>query len=97
MSSCFFCFFQSVFSLWDQLELFKEYKRKLEAIAGEERAANIVAESLFTIFAGSNDIMTTYFTTNIRALSFDLPSYINFLIQAASSFVEVYLHSPVDT
>ncbi|KAG1360991.1 GDSL esterase/lipase EXL3-like [Cocos nucifera] len=78
----------SVFSLWDQLEMFKEYKRKLEAIVGEERAANIVAESVCAIFAGSNDLMTTYFTTSIRALSYDLPSYIDFLLQATSSFVE---------
>ncbi|XP_072995331.1 GDSL esterase/lipase At5g42170-like [Typha latifolia] len=77
----------SVFTLWDQLEMFKDYKRKIELIAGSERAAIIIRESLYLIFAGSNDLMVTYFTTPLRK-SYDLPSYINFIVQSASSFIK---------
>ncbi|XP_010935132.2 GDSL esterase/lipase EXL3 [Elaeis guineensis] len=85
----------SVFSLWDQLEMFEEYKRELQAIVGEDRAVDIVAEGVCIIFAGTDDLMNTYFTSSIRALSYDLPSYINFVLQAASSFLkELYNLGP---
>ncbi|KAG6533902.1 GDSL esterase/lipase At5g42170-like [Zingiber officinale] len=80
-----------VFSLWDQLEMYKEYKRKLIAIAGEAAADAIIRESAHAIFSGNNDILTTYFFTTIRQRTFDLPSYINYLVNAAGSFVnELY-------
>jgi hypothetical protein len=68
--------------------MFEEYKRKIESIAGIERAATIVSDSIYIIFAGNNDIMTTYFTANLRS-NYDIPSYINYLVQAASSFIKV--------
>ncbi|KAG6538219.1 hypothetical protein ZIOFF_003331 [Zingiber officinale] len=80
-----------VFSLWDQLEMYKEYKRKLIAIAGEAAADAIIRESPHVIFSGNNDILTTYFFSTIRQRTFDLPSYINYLVNAAGSFVnELY-------
>ncbi|WOK92938.1 GDSL esterase/lipase EXL3-like [Canna indica] len=81
----------NVLSMWDQLELYKEYKGKLEGIAGPARAAEIISESPHIIFCGSNDILVSYFFTGLRQLSFDLPSYINFVINAARSFItELY-------
>ncbi|XP_074587748.1 GDSL esterase/lipase At5g42170-like [Curcuma longa] len=77
-----------VFSLWDQLEMYKEYKRELIAIVGEAAAAAIIRESPHAIFSGNNDILTTYFFTTIRQRTFDLPSYINYLVNAATNFVK---------
>lgn len=78
--------------MWDQLEMYKEYKRKLIAIAGEGAAAAIIRESPHAVFSGSNDILTTYFFTGIRRTTFDLPSYVNYLVNAASDFVKVYIY-----
>ncbi|XP_078162293.1 GDSL esterase/lipase EXL3-like [Carex rostrata] len=75
----------SAYTLWDQLQMFKEYKIKIEKVAGIERASKIVSDSVYLIFLGNNDIMTTYFSTNIRS-NYDIPSYVNYLVQAASSF-----------
>lgn len=85
--------FQSVLSIWDQLELFKEYKEKLKAIAGEGRAAHIISESLYIVCAGSNDVVLTYFspTSPYRKMQYDFSSYASFLVQTASSFLEVSL------
>ncbi|XP_042424022.1 GDSL esterase/lipase EXL3-like [Zingiber officinale] len=77
-----------VFSMWDQLEMHKEYRRKLVAIAGEETADAIIRESPHVVFAGNNDILATYFFTTIRQKTFDLPSYINYLVDAATNFVK---------
>lgn len=83
---------QSVLNMTDQLNLFKEYKEKLKTIAGEERAADIVARSMYLIVTGTDDIANTYFTAQIRKLQYDLPSYINFVVQQASSFYQVVLY-----
>ncbi|XXG86239.1 hypothetical protein AAC387_Pa11g1171 [Persea americana] len=84
----------SVLSIWDQLELFKEYKEKLKAIAGEGRAAHIISESLYIVCAGSNDVVLTYFspTSPYRKMQYDFSSYASFLVQTASSFLEELYH-----
>ncbi|KAJ6840043.1 uncharacterized protein M6B38_312395 [Iris pallida] len=78
----------SAISMDDQLDHFKEYMEKLKAIAGEERAAFIIAESRYMVVTGSDDLANTYFTAQIRKEQYDLPSYINFLVRSASSFFQ---------
>ncbi|GJN20713.1 hypothetical protein PR202_gb08123 [Eleusine coracana subsp. coracana] len=74
-----------VLTMDDQLELFKEYKMKLEHIAGAERAAEIVSTSMYLIITGTDDLANTYFTTPFRR-NYDLESYIEFVVQCASEF-----------
>ncbi|MQM05385.1 hypothetical protein Taro_038197 [Colocasia esculenta] len=78
----------SAISMSDQLKLFKEYKEKLKAIAGEKKAADIISKSLFVVVSGTDDIANTYFTTPFRRLQYDLPSYIEFVVRLASSFLQ---------
>uniref|UniRef100_A0A5B7B2B9 GDSL esterase/lipase EXL3-like n=1 Tax=Davidia involucrata TaxID=16924 RepID=A0A5B7B2B9_DAVIN len=78
----------SVISLSDQLELFKEYIVKLKGAVGEERTSTILTNSLYTVFAGSNDLTNTYFSTPIRRLQYDVPSYTDFMVSKASAFVQ---------
>ncbi|KAK1261581.1 GDSL esterase/lipase EXL3 [Acorus gramineus] len=77
-----------VLSPWDQLEMFEEYKEKLKAVAGEERAAIIVSESIYVLCFGTNDLANTYFSTPFRSAEYDLPSYINFVLRWATSFLK---------
>ncbi|URD83053.1 GDSL-like Lipase/Acylhydrolase [Musa troglodytarum] len=76
-------------SLRHQLNLFKEYKEKLKRVAGEGRAADIIANSFYAVVTGTNDIATTYFLLPFRREEFDIPSYIAFLVRSASSFLQV--------
>ncbi|KAM3341630.1 GDSL esterase/lipase EXL3 [Capsicum galapagoense] len=78
-----------VISLDGQLILFKEYIVKLTAIVGEDRKNEILANSLFMIVTGSNDITNTYFGLAIRRSSYDVSSYADLLVNSASSFVQV--------
>ncbi|XP_057468673.1 GDSL esterase/lipase EXL3-like [Actinidia eriantha] len=77
-----------VISLSDQIELFKEYVARLKGVVGEARTRTIVADSIYVVVAGSNDITNTYFNNPIRKLHFDVPSYTDLMVTSASSFVE---------
>ncbi|RVX03435.1 GDSL esterase/lipase EXL3 [Vitis vinifera] len=76
----------SVFSLSDQLEMFKEYTGKLKAMVGEERTNTILSKSLFLVVQSSNDITSTYFT--VRKEQYDFASYADILVTLASSFLK---------
>ncbi|ONK72575.1 uncharacterized protein A4U43_C04F20840 [Asparagus officinalis] len=78
----------SALNMTDQLNLFKEYKEKVKIIAGEEKAVDIITKSIYFIATGTDDIANTYFTAQIRKLEYDLPSYIKYLVQQASSFYQ---------
>ncbi|KAA8537492.1 hypothetical protein F0562_027100 [Nyssa sinensis] len=78
----------SVISLSDQLEMFEEYIEKLKEVVGEERTSTILTNSMYTVVAGSNDIINTYFTALLRKLQYDFPSYADLLVSYASTFVQ---------
>ncbi|XP_019709255.1 GDSL esterase/lipase EXL3 isoform X2 [Elaeis guineensis] len=78
----------NVISMTDQLQLFEEYKERMKAIAGEERTATILSNSLYVVCCGTDDIANTYFTTPLRKPHYDIPSYVNLLITGASTFLE---------
>lgn len=80
---------QNVLSMTEELKLFGEYKERLKAIAGEERARSIVSNSLYVVCSGTDDIANTYFTTPFRVIQYDIPSYVDLLIRGASSFLKV--------
>ncbi|GFP95234.1 GDSL esterase/lipase exl3 [Phtheirospermum japonicum] len=78
----------TVLSLSEQLEMFKEYIRKLEKIVGYEKTSTILSQSLIILVTGSNDITNTYFGTPLRKSQYDVSSYADFLVAYASSFVQ---------
>ncbi|KAK3016598.1 hypothetical protein RJ639_005871 [Escallonia herrerae] len=80
-----------VLSLPDQLKMFNEYIGKLEGLVGEEETSNILANSLFLVVSGNNDLATTYYTRGLRRLQYDLPSYADLMVASASDFIqEIY-------
>ncbi|XP_043713074.1 GDSL esterase/lipase EXL3-like [Telopea speciosissima] len=78
----------SVLSLSDQLNLFKEYMGKLKVITGEERTRSIIAESLYAICTGSDDIANTYFSTPFRNMNYNVPAYTDLMLTSASRFIQ---------
>ncbi|OIT37517.1 gdsl esteraselipase exl3, partial [Nicotiana attenuata] len=77
-----------VISLSRQLEMFKEYILKLREIVGEDRKNEILANSLFILVTGTNDIINTYFSTPLRKSFYDVSTYTDLLLNSASSFVQ---------
>ncbi|XP_076927204.1 GDSL esterase/lipase EXL3-like, partial [Bidens hawaiensis] len=78
----------SVLSFEEQLEQFKEYIEKLKGIVGEERTQFILANSLYLVVAGSDDLANTYFTIGLRRLQYDIPSYADLMVSSASNFIQ---------
>ncbi|XP_078173680.1 GDSL esterase/lipase EXL3-like [Carex rostrata] len=76
-----------VLTMDDQLKLFKEYKQKIRAIAGEKIAEEIISKSYYLIITGADDLANTYFTTPFRS-NYDLSSYIQLVVRFASKFYQ---------
>nr|WAQ15369.1 GDSL esterase/lipase EXL3-like protein [Citrullus lanatus] len=76
----------SVLSLNDQLELFKDYIKKIKAAVGEEKATAILSKSIIIVCTGSDDIANTYFISPFRRAHYDVASYTDLMLQSASSF-----------
>ncbi|XP_047328237.1 GDSL esterase/lipase EXL1-like [Impatiens glandulifera] len=80
--------FALVYTMEDQIDWFKKYIGKLKDLVGEEKTNFILANSLFAIITGSNDITNTYFTVGLRRAQYDITSYSQFLTKIASNFVQ---------
>ncbi|KAK6924515.1 GDSL lipase/esterase [Dillenia turbinata] len=78
----------SVLSLSDQLDLFKEYTRKITDAIGEDEEAKIISESLYIVCTGSDDIANTYFATPARKFDYDINAYTDLMVTFASNFLE---------
>lgn len=73
----------------EELNMFAEYKEKLAGVVGDAAAAGIVADSLFLVCAGSDDIANNYYLAPVRPLQYDISAYVDFLVQQACDFMRV--------
>lgn len=81
---------QSVLSLADQLDMFKDYKTRVEQLVGHEATSALLSKALFGVVTGSNDVTNTYFgTLSLRKSQYDVSSYTDLLVSYASAFVQV--------
>ncbi|XP_050220070.1 GDSL esterase/lipase At1g23500-like [Mercurialis annua] len=78
---------QSVLSVTDQLDLFKQYISRLETNVGKDAADGTISNALYLISFGNNDIAITYFSAHMRP-QYDIFSYTSELVTWASSFVK---------
>ncbi|XP_056846412.1 GDSL esterase/lipase EXL3 isoform X1 [Raphanus sativus] len=76
----------AVISLEEQLKYFEEYIEKVKNIVGEERKGFILANSLFLLVAGSDDIANTYYVLRARP-NYDADSYTTLMANSATDFV----------
>lgn len=73
----------------DQIDLFKEYIGKLQVLVGEERTNFIIANSIYLVVVGSNDISNTYFLSHARQVQYDIPAYTDLMLSSALNFFKV--------
>jgi len=79
----------------EELNMFAEYKEKLAGVVGDAAAAGIVADSLFLVCAGTDDIANNYYLAPVRPLQYDISAYVDFLVQQACNFMRVKSSSPL--
>ncbi|XP_051151805.1 GDSL esterase/lipase At2g04570-like [Andrographis paniculata] len=78
----------NVIPLWQELEYYKEYQKKLVAYAGEQKAKDIINESLYIISVGTNDFLENYYTLpRTRSKYKSIVQFQDFLIGMAEKFV----------
>ncbi|KAI4308122.1 hypothetical protein L6164_031228 [Bauhinia variegata] len=76
-----------VIPLWKEVEYYKEYQNKLRAYLGEEKANEIIRESLYLVSSGTNDFLENYYTMPDRQFQFTIQQYEDFIIGLAENFL----------
>lgn len=72
-----------------ELEMFKEYKKKLASVVGESKAVSVVSKAVFVICAGSNDAVQYFQLTSTEKLN--LTQYSEHLKEMATQYVKVII------
>ncbi|KAH6833941.1 GDSL-like Lipase/Acylhydrolase superfamily protein [Perilla frutescens var. hirtella] len=81
----------SVISMEKQLEYFKEYKLRMEAAIGKEGTKSLISKAAFLISVGTNDIVINYYGTPFRRKTYDITSYLHFLLQNIEQFIQALM------
>ncbi|KAA3459160.1 GDSL esterase/lipase [Gossypium australe] len=76
-----------VFTLWKEVEFFKDYQTKLRAYLGDEKGNEVISEALYIISVGTNDFLINYYNFPQRRTQFTIPKYEDFLIGNAEDFI----------
>ncbi len=87
-----FYFGQNVIGIPQQVEYFKEYKKRLESAIGKKTTENHIKKALFIISAGTNDFVVNYFTLPVRRKTFSVSAYQQFILHKTLQLVQVWLH-----
>ncbi|XP_057433898.1 GDSL esterase/lipase At2g42990-like [Lotus japonicus] len=78
-----------VIPLWKEVEYYKDYRQKLVAYLGDEKANEIVKEALYLVSIGTNDFLENYYTFPERRCQFpSVQQYEDFLIGLAENFIK---------
>ncbi|KAL5575329.1 hypothetical protein UlMin_017028 [Ulmus minor] len=80
--------FSNVIPVLQQLEYFKEYKKRVERVIGKQKTEEHIKKAIFFISAGTNDFVVNYFTIPIRRNSYSVSTYQLFLIQHVKQFLQ---------
>ncbi|GLJ16423.1 hypothetical protein SUGI_0278920 [Cryptomeria japonica] len=70
-----------------QIEYFKEYRKTITGLVGEEETTTIIREAIFFITIGSNDI-GYYFLVSPRRLQFNVQEYTDFLLNTYTVYIK---------
>ncbi|XP_057840656.1 GDSL esterase/lipase At2g42990 [Cryptomeria japonica] len=77
-----------VIPLWKQIEHFKEYRKRIAGLVGEEEATAIIRKAIFFITIGTNDFIFNYFALPTRRLQFTVQEYTDFLLNTYTLYIK---------
>ncbi|KAJ9136090.1 hypothetical protein P3X46_033202 [Hevea brasiliensis] len=78
----------NVIGIPQQVEYFKEYKKRLESAIGKKTTENHIKKALFIISAGTNDFVVNYFTLPVRRKTFSVSAYQQFILHKTLQLVQ---------
>ncbi|OAY36575.1 hypothetical protein MANES_11G031200v8 [Manihot esculenta] len=71
-----------------QLQYFREYKSKLDTVAGSNKSESIISGALYLLSAGSSDFLQNYYVNPWVNKMYTPDQYGSFLVGAFTSFVK---------
>ncbi|KAL3511723.1 hypothetical protein ACH5RR_024440 [Cinchona calisaya] len=81
-------FLNHAISLSQQFQYFKEYKSKLEKVAGTKQAASTIGGALYILSAGSSDFLQNYYFNPYLNKIYTPDQYSSYLVGIFSNFVK---------
>ncbi|OMO66485.1 Lipase, GDSL [Corchorus olitorius] len=75
-------------TLTQQVEYFKEYKGKLAKVAGSDKSASIIKDSIYLLSAGSGDFLQNYYVNPLINHFYTPDQYGSMLIDSFKTFVK---------
>ncbi|XP_059664488.1 GDSL esterase/lipase At4g26790-like [Cornus florida] len=80
-----------VIPLWKELEYFKDYKKRLRALLGDQKANYIITEALYVMSIGTNDHLENYYLNPLMQARYSIDQYQDVLVGTAENFLrELY-------
>ncbi|CAN6478134.1 unnamed protein product [Victoria cruziana] len=76
-----------VIPLWQEIEYFKEYQRRLRRFLGEDKAMKTIDGALYLISIGTNDFLENYYAMPRRRTEFNVEEYEDFLVKTGAGFI----------
>ncbi|XP_057840480.2 GDSL esterase/lipase At2g42990 [Cryptomeria japonica] len=77
-----------VIPFWKEVELFKEYRKRITGLVGEKEATTIIRNAIFFITIGTNDFIANYFLVSSRRLQFTVQEYTDILLKTYTANME---------
>lgn len=74
--------------LWKELEYYKGFQKELKDHLGEEKAKEVIRESLYLISVGTNDFLENYYSIPKRSSQYSIEEYQKLLVGIAEYFIE---------
>ncbi|KAJ9185760.1 hypothetical protein P3X46_005354 [Hevea brasiliensis] len=74
--------FANIIRMFQQLDYFEEYQRRVTALIGAQRTQQLVNGAIILITVGGNDFVNNYYLVpySVRSRQYSLPDYVKFLI-----------------
>ncbi|KAF5745524.1 GDSL esterase/lipase APG [Tripterygium wilfordii] len=74
--------------LSQQLQYFREYQGKLTQVAGADKSASIIKDSIYLLSAGSSDFLQNYYVNPLINRVYTADQYGTYLVGSFTSFVK---------
>ncbi|XP_047341270.1 GDSL esterase/lipase APG-like [Impatiens glandulifera] len=75
-------------TIYEQLDLYKEYMEKLIEVSGDEKAISIIKDGLYIVSFGSSDFLQNYYINPLLNQLYSPDQYGSYLINIFSDFIQ---------
>lgn len=78
----------NVIPLWKEIEMYKEYQKRLRDYVGEQKANEIIAGAAYLVSMGTNDFLENYYSLPTTRMHYTVQEFEDHILGLAKQFVE---------